>query len=160
MKYVNTSVVFQEIPDEVTLAVNISNCPCRCKGCHSPYLWNDVGTPLTTEAIDGFMAKYGDGITCLCFMGGDADPCGVVSLARYVHDVYPAVKVGWYSGRSSIARGVDSGVFDYIKLGPYVEKLGGLKSPSTNQRLYRRNGDGSMVDLTPLFSCGQEGRRE
>lgn len=151
MKYVNTDVVFQEIPDEVTLAVNISNCPCRCKGCHSRYLWDDVGTPLTAEAIDGLMEKYGNGITCLCFMGGDADPCGVAALARYVHGAYPAVKVGWYSGRSFVRNGVDSGVFDYIKLGPYVEKLGGLKSPSTNQRLYRRNEDGSMVDITPLF---------
>ena len=43
LKYVNTDIVFQEIPDEVTLAVNISNCPCRCPGCHSEYLWEDVG---------------------------------------------------------------------------------------------------------------------
>ena len=27
MKYVNTGVVFQEIPDETTLSINISNCP-------------------------------------------------------------------------------------------------------------------------------------
>ena len=38
LKYVNTGIVFQEIPDEVTLAINISNCPCRCPGCHSRYL--------------------------------------------------------------------------------------------------------------------------
>ena len=43
LKYVNTGVVFQEIPDEVTLAVNLSGCPCRCPGCHSRYLWQDVG---------------------------------------------------------------------------------------------------------------------
>lgn len=151
MKYVNTGVVFQEIPDEVTLAVNISNCPCRCKGCHSRYLWDDVGTPLTAGAIDGLMGKYGGGITCLCFMGGDADPCGVVELARYVHDAYPSVKVGWYSGRSAVGHGVDSSVFDYIKLGPYVERLGGLRSPATNQRLYRRGEDGGMVDITSLL---------
>ena len=151
MKYVNTGVVFQEIPDEVTLAVNISNCPCRCKGCHSRYLWDDVGTPLTVEAIDGFMRKYGNDITCLCFMGGDADPCGVVSLARYVRIAYPSVKLGWYSGRSSIGKNVDSSVFDYIKLGPYIESLGGLDSPSTNPRLYRREADGSLVDMTGLF---------
>ena len=43
MKYVNESVVFAEIPDEVTLAINISNCPCRCPGCHSKFLWGDIG---------------------------------------------------------------------------------------------------------------------
>ena len=56
LKYVNTGIVFQEIPDEVTLAINISNCPCHCPGCHSHYLWEDVGLPLTTDAIDDFVA--------------------------------------------------------------------------------------------------------
>ena len=50
LKYVNTGIVFQEIPDEVTLAINISNCPCHCPGCHSHYLWEDIGLPLDTDA--------------------------------------------------------------------------------------------------------------
>ena len=29
LKYVDTDIVFQEFPDEVTLAINLSNCPCR-----------------------------------------------------------------------------------------------------------------------------------
>ena len=148
LKYVNTGIVFQEIPDEVTLSVNISNCPCHCMGCHSKYLWDDVGLPLTAETIDGFMRRYGQGITCLCFMGGDADPDGVYSLARYARSTYPDVRVGWYSGRSNAARQGDCKVFDYIKTGPYVEALGGLKSTSTNQRLYKRKADGSLADIT------------
>ena len=67
LKYVNTGVVFQEIPDEVTLAINISNCPCHCPGCHSHYLWDDIGMPLDTDAIDAFIERYGDDITCLSF---------------------------------------------------------------------------------------------
>ena len=59
LKYVNTGIVFQEIPDEVTLAINISNCPCRCPGCHSHYLWEDIGLPLNTDAIDAFVERYG-----------------------------------------------------------------------------------------------------
>ena len=51
LKYVNTDIVFQEIPDEVTLAINISNCPCHCPGCHSHYLWEDIGLPLDTDLI-------------------------------------------------------------------------------------------------------------
>ena len=49
MKYYNYDVVFQEIPDETTLAINISNCPCRCPGCHSKFLWEDVGVELTVK---------------------------------------------------------------------------------------------------------------
>ena len=58
LKYVNTGIVFQEVPDEVTLAVNISNCPCRCPGCHSSYLWDDTGLPLDTAAVDDLVKKF------------------------------------------------------------------------------------------------------
>ena len=126
LKYVNTGVVFQEIPDEVTLAVNISNCPCRCPGCHSRYLWGDVGEPLTPLVLDGFIREYGDDITCICFMGGDSEPEYVDMLARYVHKAYPKMKVGWYSGRTRISSAVNKADFDYIKVGPYIEHLGCL----------------------------------
>ncbi|SHF88735.1 hypothetical protein SAMN05444364_11530 [Prevotella scopos JCM 17725] len=39
LRYINTDIVFQEFPDEVTLAINISGCPCRCPACHSQFLW-------------------------------------------------------------------------------------------------------------------------
>lgn len=151
LKYVNTDIVFQEIPDEVTLAVNISNCPCRCPGCHSTYLWQDIGQPLTGDVMDRFMQKYGDGITCVCFMGGDAAPDDVASLSRYMHEKYPGVKLGWYSGRTITKRHSAVAHFDYIKSGPYKEALGGLKSKTTNQRLYKRDGDGLLVDITSRF---------
>ena len=49
LRYVDYDIVFQEIPDEVTLAINLSNCPNRCKGCHSPHLLENVGESLTEE---------------------------------------------------------------------------------------------------------------
>ena len=51
LRFVNYDLVFQEIPDEVTLALNISNCPNRCDGCHSPYLMEDVGAILGENAL-------------------------------------------------------------------------------------------------------------
>lgn len=151
MKYVNTSIVFQEIPDEVTLAVNISNCPCRCPGCHSHFLWDDVGSPLTSDAVDGFMEAYGNDITCICFMGGDADPGHVAGLSSYIHRRYPGMKVGWYSGRIRVPAFVDKSVFDYVKVGPYIRHLGGLKERTTNQRMYKKGQDGEFADITSRF---------
>ena len=43
LKYVNYDIVFQEFPDEVTLAINLSLCPVCCPGCHSQFLQTDVG---------------------------------------------------------------------------------------------------------------------
>ncbi len=151
LKYVNTGIVFQEIPDEVTLAINISNCPCRCPGCHSRYLWEDIGLPLDTAAIDDFVEQYGTDITCIAFMGGDGDPRGVGQLAEYIHEEHPEFHVAWYSGRIRIPSVVSVTNFDYIKIGPYIRHLGPLKEPTTNQRLYRIQPDGQMVDITERF---------
>ena len=151
LKYVNTGIVFQEIPDEVTLAINISNCPCRCPGCHSRYLWEDIGLPLDTAAIDDFVEQYGTDITCIAFMGGDGDPKGVGQLAEYIHEEHPQFHVAWYSGRIRIPSVVSVTDFDYIKIGPYIRHLGPLKEPTTNQRLYRIQPDGQMVDITERF---------
>ena len=151
LKYVNSDVVFQEIPDEVTLAINISNCPCRCPGCHSHYLWEDIGLPLNTDAIDAFVDEYGEDITCIAFMGGDGDPKGVQMLAEYIHEEHPQFKVAWYSGRIRIPAGLKKTEFNYIKIGPFIKHLGPLKEPTTNQRLYRQNEAGDFEDITSRF---------
>ena len=151
LKYVNTGIVFQEIPDEVTLAINISNCPCHCPGCHSHYLWEDIGMPLNTDAIDALIEKYGEDITCIAFMGGDSDPTGVNLLAQYIHEEHPLFKVAWYSGRIRISPSVKKTDFDYLKIGPYIKHLGPLKSATTNQRLYRQTPEGTFEDITSRF---------
>lgn len=151
LKYVNTGIVFQEIPDEVTLSINLSNCPCHCPGCHSQYLWENIGQPLTPLALEGFMKTYGDDITCVCFMGGDSDPAYVNMLAKYMHREYPELKVAWYSGRNSVPACVRKRDFDYIKLGPYIKHLGCLKDRTTNQRLYKRASGDDFQDITSRF---------
>lgn len=151
LKYVNTGIVFQEIPDEVTLSINISNCPCHCPGCHSQYLWNDIGTPLTPNTLEKFVQEYGVDLTCICFMGGDAEPESIVELAEYLHTFHPKYKVAWYSGRQRIPKCVRKDEFDYIKVGPYIRHLGGLKEKTTNQRLYKRLDDGRFEDITYRF---------
>ena len=135
VKYYNAMVVFEEIPDEITLAINITNCPCHCKGCHSEFLWEDKGILLTSEELDLLIDKN-DGITTVCFMGGDAEPQTIQDLAEYVHEV-KHLKVGWYSGRDSYYKNINFNYFDYIKLGHYDEDLGGLNKETTNQRLYK-----------------------
>lgn len=151
LKYADYDIVFQEIPDEVTLAVNLSNCPNHCKGCHSPYLMDNVGEPLTEESLSVLLNKYGKAITCVCFMGGDASPAEIELLAGFLcRQTIAPVKVGWYSGKSKLPDNFNVTFFKYIKLGAYIEALGGLKSEKTNQRLYRIE-NGTMEDITYRF---------
>ena len=51
MKYVDTLVSFAEFPKEISLCINISNCPCHCKGCHSSYLAEDIGEVLNKDYL-------------------------------------------------------------------------------------------------------------
>ncbi len=146
-RFHNYDIVFQEIPDEVTLAINLTNCPNHCEGCHSPHLWEDTGEVLDFAALDRLLARYADDITCVCFMGGDRDVSELERLAEYVHSK-SGLKVGWYSGREAMPP--HPALFDFVKLGPYIPQKGGLKQRTTNQRLYRRNGE-HWEDITHTF---------
>ena len=153
LKVASFDIVFQEIPGEVTLALNLSNCPCHCPGCHSPHLAEDIGEPVTEELLDSLIGRYKGLITCVAFMGGDAEPEEVAKWANYIHQLpitnhQSVLRTAWYSGRTSYPR--NPGDLDYVKLGPYIESLGGLKSPTTNQRLYKREDD-SWIDITSVF---------
>ncbi len=151
LKFYNYDIVFQEIPDEVTLAVNITHCPIHCPQCHSRFLWEDVGEPFNEESAAIMIEEYKDAITCISFMGGDNEPAEVNRMAVWLKQTYPNLKVAWYSGRQELSPEVDAGHFDYIKLGPYIEERGGLKSPSTNQQLYKIPKIGEWEDITSRF---------
>ena len=135
LKYVNYDITFQEIPDEITLCINISNCPCHCKGCHSSYLAEDIGEKLTLDKIYKLI-ENSEGITCICFMGGDSSPKEIDMFARCIKDLYD-IKVAWYSGRQELSKYINLKWFDFIKLGPYIEEFGPLNSKTTNQRFYQ-----------------------
>ncbi len=118
LKYSNYNIVFQEIPGEVTLAVNLSNCPNRCKGCHSLYLQQDIGEVFDEYVLEHLLDKYGNSVTCICFMGGDIDPEEVERLSVFVREKSTGnIKTGWYSGRIKLPESVFIENFDYIKLG-------------------------------------------
>lgn len=146
MKFTNYDIVFREIPDETTLAINISGCPCHCPGCHSSYLADDVGEELTYESLMN-MVNGNVGITCISFMGGDANPSYINHLAELLRDSESSLRIAWYSGRQELSDKVDLKSFDYIKLGPYIEELGGLDKKTTNQVLYKVVGS-DLVDIT------------
>lgn len=153
LKYFNSQVTFAEIPDEVTLCINITNCPCHCEGCHSPYLSDDIGLPLDLENLT-YLIDSNKGITCVCIMGGDVNPSEVNDIAQDIKEYYPELKVGWYSGKQEISKDIDLHNFNYIKLGPYIKERGPLNSKTTNQVMLKVDiikGKVFIKDITSKF---------
>lgn len=133
LRFLETKVVFREIPDEITLAINITNCPIHCKDCHSKHLWENVGSDLTITKLNHLIIEN-EGISCICFMGGDSDTNYLNNLAKCIKSNYN-IKVGWYSGQDSIDNMINLEYFDYIKIGHFNGKP--LNDKDTNQILYR-----------------------
>lgn len=150
LKYTEAKVVFREVPDEITLAINISNCPCHCAGCHSPYLAEDIGEKLKQSTLLR-LCDTNKGITCVSFMGGDSSPEDINYLAFVIRTLKPNLLTAWYSGRQELSEYIDLKNFNFIKLGPYIEELGPLTSKATNQRFYKVNEDYNLIDITNKF---------
>lgn len=164
LKFTDTMVTFREIPDEITLCINISNCPIHCIDCHSKELWNDVGEVLTEEKIWSLIERN-EGITCFCLMGGDADygslkDC-VCCVEKYNKSHNTNIKIAVYSGRHNLQEllnlNSDKNWFsklDYIKVGNYDRRYGSLDKETTNQRLYQVSHDSETFvtnDITYKF---------
>lgn len=151
LKYYNFDIVFAEIPDEVTLAINITHCPNKCVGCHSPHLLEDIGNVLDEKELAALIKEYDYDITCVCFMGGDREPELVEQLAKFVRKNFPSLKTAWYSGRPTLPETIKIVNLDYIKLGPYEAAKGPLNKPTTNQRMFSIGENGVMTDITSKF---------
>lgn len=147
MKYVDTKVTFAEVPDEITLCIEISNCPNHCSGCHSPWLREDTGNALNWGSLNALI-HINHGITCVAFMGGNSEPKGVDNLAYHTKRL--GLKTCWYSGGTEVPESINLENFDFIKLGPYIKECGPLNSETTNQRFYKID-NGALVDITERF---------
>ena len=146
IKYIlqDTMVVFSEIPDELTLALNISNCQNNCIGCHTSYLRENIGDELTEEVLHSLI-EQNNGISCICFMGEGNDAQALKDLVLYIRREFPDLKVALYSGREEVEDQLYD-IFDYVKIGPYKKEYGPLNEKTTNQRLYK-----NRVDITNKF---------
>lgn len=135
MRYSGLQIVFQEIPDEISLALHVTGCPLRCKGCHSNDLWNaDQGIELDLQYFNQLITQYSKYISCVLFMGGEWDIETLMNLIDIAQEHHK--KTALYTGLelSDVPDRLKNKL-NYLKYGPYIQKLGGLNSKTTNQRL-------------------------
>lgn len=137
MKYLTEQIVFQEVPNEISLAFEITNCPRKCLGCHTPELQQDIGYLLNESVFDQLIQKYAahDGkllFTCVLFLGGEQHS-ELKNMLIYCKK--HGLKTALYTGSSNIDANIMA-LLNYVKLGEYIQELGGLGSPTTNQLFF------------------------
>ena len=83
-----TDVVLEEVPDRVTLAVEIPNCQGSCPGCHSSFLKLDLGKELTAAEADR-LVEDNFGVNCFLFLGEGNDHEALMKLAAHLRAAHP-----------------------------------------------------------------------
>jgi anaerobic ribonucleoside-triphosphate reductase activating protein len=153
LKLYDYAVTFQEVPDEISLILNISNCPHKCEGCHSPHLRNDIGEYLTDKLMIELLRRYKGLISCVCFMGGDYNRVELMYLFEICKE--NNLKICLYSGCNDIPAILKTHV-DMYKIGPYVKERGGLDSNITNQNYLVKTDSGAFINQTYKFKIKKE----
>lgn len=124
-------ILFQEVPNHISLGFYVCGCSLRCPGCHSPELWSESnGYALTEELFVNLLEKYSQKISCVVFLGGEWHPHILSKLLRLASD--RGLKTALYTGLDDVLPEIKAHL-DFLKCGPWVARLGGLSSPTTNQ---------------------------
>ncbi len=140
-------IFLQEVPGEISLGLSFSGCPSRCPGCHSSELQNpELGSTFGPNELNQLLSTYSLA-SCVLFFGGDWDVDSLQEL-MYVAKQHDK-KLCLYSGLNKIHEPFVP-LLDYLKLGSYIERLGPLNSPTTNQRLYKKE-ENNWTDITCIF---------
>ena len=149
MRYHKYSIVFNEIPTEISLAFSITGCGGPCINCHSPFLHDkNNGKLLSEDLFINLITKYNNQISCVLFLGGEWEEDRLnyfLKLARRNN-----IKTALYTRLkfNEVSRKLKYNL-TYLKVGEYLDGFGGLESVITNQRLYRLKP--KKEDITKLF---------
>ena len=160
---ISPSIVFQEVPNEISLCFSITGCKIGCKGCHSIELWQaENGIALTNQSFMQWLKKYQGLISCVVFFGGEWQPNTLIEKLLIAKNL--GLKTCLYSGEEAGEKHIDLRIIqhlNFLKTGPWKEALGGLESPITNQ-IFRNVITGEKLNYlftqntfnTPLLTQG------
>lgn len=124
------NVVFQEVPNEVSLSFSIAGCNHNCKNCS----WKNIDIKpreLTDSEYINLLNKYKGYVSCILFLGGEWNKDKLIYNLKLAKDY--GFKTCLYTGNNDVDQDIKQ-YLDYLKVGPYIEERGGLDNPNTNQK--------------------------
>ena len=138
----STGVTMNEVPDHLAFYIEMGNCKKKCKGCHSPHLWNTVDNPMSIEELE-FLAydAINKGANAIVLMGGTTNDIPYPHLVRLIDKLSKIAPVCLYSGSDDYKQDMLIAIttqLTWLKIGSYQEELGGLSSKTSNQKFYRK----------------------
>lgn len=145
MKLLQTPfITLQDVPDEISVAFPIAGCPLKCSGCSYKPFESSATVELSDELYTNLLRHNKGLATCVVFFGGEWELRRLKELVAIAKDM--GYNVCLYSGVGSLEQFRKifkdfTDELDYIKVGSYIKELGGLKSPTTNQRMYFKSTD-------------------
>lgn len=155
LPYKGYTIAFQEVPDEVSLVLNICGCQHHCKGCHSDYLWDTKGARSALTDLPQVLNEYKNMTTCVCFMGGEQYPQALKVAIDMAKEA--GLKTCLYTGADSLWAVEDFlPTLDYVKVGAYIDERGGLNNPNTNQNMFSISHDANKTILENITYRFQE----
>lgn len=149
---VDTGITFSEIPNHIAFYVEIGECTQKCRGCHSPELCCAVEEKTDLEDLLYMAEEAVDkGANAILLLGGTSNSLNIRELLLIIDALADIAPVCLYSGVDTKELN-DYIAFNsnltWIKTGSYKEELGGLSSPMTNQRFYRKENEYTVFRFT------------
>ena len=137
----NMGITLNEVPNKVAVFVEFSNCHLKCEGCHSNHLHSDMfdGEKTDIKYILSYVEKQIDkGAEYIVLMGGDTNGVTKEDLYLLIGRLAEIAPVMLYSGLEDTSILTDTNL-TLLKTGGYIEELGGILSPTTNQKVFKKD---------------------
>lgn len=132
-------ILFQEVPDEVSLGFTVTGCSLMCKGCHSTDTWSRyAGAPLSKDLFITYLKQYADFVSCVIFFGGEWQQGKLIEMLDIAHTF--KLKTCLYTGLVQVPQEIRKRL-TFLKTGPWIKELGGLHKITTNQKFIEVSSD-------------------
>ena len=122
-------VTFSEVPDYISYTFFVAGCPMKCKGCSWEGKFSSK-TEMNLSEYKSILKSQVGFCDAVCFLGGEWEE-DIVEYLKIAKEM--GFKTCLYTGKDKLEKEIMEQL-NFVKLGSYQEKKGGLMKETTNQK--------------------------